>query len=254
MLFGLGIGSRPLDMPYCIYTDKDIADEEGNPDHVVPLSLGGANGFRVFSDKQFNSTVGSNVDGAIANDPLVEFARRNADARGHSRRNPVPRWRKSSAQGYPLQFTWGLDAVEVWDPREKRMLNEELEDLEGTSVTSQLKIDYFSAIRFAAQVALGGGYFVYGDLLRDAIDCDELRRLISLDVTAARQDPSFEAMKARICHRFHPDALGGSAEALRDRLLCEYTGRSTFISVPYRGRSGLSRRRSRHVRGLDLLA
>jgi hypothetical protein len=75
-------------MPYCIYTDKDIANEAGNPDHVIPLSLGGANGFRVFSDKHFNSTVGSNVDGAIANDPLVEFARRNADARGHSKRNP----------------------------------------------------------------------------------------------------------------------------------------------------------------------
>jgi hypothetical protein len=115
---------------------------------------------------------------------------------------------------------------------------EELEDLEGTSVASQLKVDYFSAIRFAAKVALGGGYFVYGDLLRDAIDCDELRRLISLDVTAARQDPLFEAMKARICHRFHPDVFGGSAEALRDRLLCEYTGRSTFICVPYQDAVG----------------
>ena len=55
---------------YCIYTDTDVAEADGNYDHIVALSLGGDNGFCVWSDKKFNSDLGHKIDGALANDGL----------------------------------------------------------------------------------------------------------------------------------------------------------------------------------------
>lgn len=47
---------------YCIYTDCNVSETAGNYDHIVPLSLGGDDRFKVWSDASFNSTVGSKID------------------------------------------------------------------------------------------------------------------------------------------------------------------------------------------------
>jgi hypothetical protein len=78
---------------YCIYTDTEVAEVDGNYDHIIPLSLGGDDGFCVWSDRQFNSKIGSKVDGTLTNDSLIMLARRDADARGHSGTEPLPVWK-----------------------------------------------------------------------------------------------------------------------------------------------------------------
>ena len=55
-------------MIYCPYTDKYLSTNEVNREHIIPLSLGGVNGFEIPVSIDFNSKAGSNIDGALAND------------------------------------------------------------------------------------------------------------------------------------------------------------------------------------------
>ena len=105
---------------YCIYTDAEVPDSAGNYDHIIPLSLGGSDSFCVWSDRNFNSKVGSSIDGALANDALIVLARRDADARGHSGTEVLPTWKKTTLDGRPVQVSWG-DEVKVWDARAKAL-------------------------------------------------------------------------------------------------------------------------------------
>ena len=66
---------------YCIYTDRDVAEADGNQDHIIPLSLGGSDDFTVWADERFNSRMGSTVDGAIHKDFFIAPALRDAPAR-----------------------------------------------------------------------------------------------------------------------------------------------------------------------------
>lgn len=218
-------------MPYCIYTDREVPASHGNSDHIIPLSLGGLNGFETWSDADYNSKIGSKVDGAIANDFLVMLARRNADARGHSDKPPVPVWKRSTLDGRPIQITLGRDKVEGWDARARTPIPEE--QLAGRPIESTHRIDRFAAMRFAAKVSLGAAYFIYEDVIRTALDGTDLRKLIALDPEAARVDPTLIPSTITVCDRFHPDANGANSDAGMFRALCEFTGRSTFIAVPH---------------------
>ena len=215
---------------YCIYTDLDVKPDNGNYDHVIPLSLGGHNQFCVWSDRDFNSKVGEKVDGAIANDPLIMFARRDAAARGHSGTDPIPIWKKSEFEGRPIQVSFEKEKLKVWDSRNRTYLLEE--EISGKQFKSNFKIDQFAPLRLAAKVSLGGAYFVYGDLIRNAIDCDKLRKLINLDVAEAKADPVIIPHDIVVCDRYHPDTQTNS-EAKMFKMLCEFTKRSTFICVPH---------------------
>jgi hypothetical protein len=215
---------------YCIYTDQEVEEANGNFDHIIPLSLGGLDQFCIWADEVFNSRMGEKIDGAIANDPLIMFARREADARGHSGIEPIPRWRKSEFEGRPVQVTFGKDGIRIWDAKSQTYIDEEY--FTGKPITSELRMDRFASIRFVAKTALGGSYFVYGDQIKAAIDCNELRRLISMDVVAARNDSAFLNSKVIICDRFHPDT-NHKADAAMYKALCEFTQRSTFICVPH---------------------
>jgi hypothetical protein len=219
---------------YCIYTDREVPEAEGNLDHIFPLSLGGDNKFTIWAERKFNSTLGTEVDGAIANDPLVMFARRDADARGHGGSEPVPKFKKSQFGGEPAQLSFGKDAVKVWDAKSRSYLPQE--QIEGQTIESQFKLDPRQAIRFVAKVALGGGYFVYGDAIRKAMDCDELRRLISFNPeTSKRED--FQGSKIKIADRYHPD-VKTNTHVMMHKDLVEFRKRSTLICVPYHGWMG----------------
>jgi hypothetical protein len=75
-------------------------------------------------DARFNSDMGSQIDGRIANAPLIMLARRNADARGHGKKPPTPVWKHTTFEGRPSQLTLGAEKLELWDARERRMLDE----------------------------------------------------------------------------------------------------------------------------------
>jgi hypothetical protein len=68
-------------MIYCPYTDAELEPEQTNSEHIIPLALGGVNGFEIPVDAAFNCRLGSTLDGALANEFV--FGMRGATARNH---------------------------------------------------------------------------------------------------------------------------------------------------------------------------
>ena len=73
---------------YCPYTDSDIPSDVASPEHVIPLSLGGADELTIPVDASANSTLGSELDGKLANEFPIALLRTRYDARGHSSKQP----------------------------------------------------------------------------------------------------------------------------------------------------------------------
>jgi len=171
------------------------------------------------------------VDGDIAKDPLVMFARRAAGAKGHSRTHPVPVWKKSTFKGKPVQVILDTEELKVFDPISRSTLPEA--KVVGEQITTQLTFDRHASTRFTAKAGLGGAYIAYGDSLRSSLDCDELRKVIALDIGAARQNPDSLPRNIRIVERFSVDVNGGNPDATMYRLFCTFTPRSTLVLAPY---------------------
>ena len=55
---------------YCPYTDRELPESKSSSEHIIPLSLGGVNGFEIPVDATFNSILGSEIDGKLATDFL----------------------------------------------------------------------------------------------------------------------------------------------------------------------------------------
>jgi hypothetical protein len=217
-------------MPYCIYTDAEVSKNEGNFDHIVPISLGGKDDFCVWSSKQFNAKMGSRIDGAIANDPFVMLARRNLNVRGHSGKAVKPVWKRSKIGEKPVQVKLGKEKIEIWDPREKRYLDDN--ETAGTSFESKLTLNQLVPWQFAAKIALAGGYWLFGKKFSDHFDCEKLRSLISLDLSAPGSI-KWEKFDYTVMDRFHEDSLPGGRGA-EYRFLCEFKNRTTLIFVPFK--------------------
>ena len=166
----------------------------------------------------------------MANDPLIQLALRDSGVRGYSGHKGTVKWRKSSMDGRPIQITSTRERIFAWDARDRR----ELEDHEfvGKTVQTEFKIGMHTALRFLAKVALGGGYFLYGDSFRSAADCDPLRRLIFLDLEAEKKAGVLSNSGIKVCDRFHPDSQG-SDEGAVFRVLCESLRRTLLIAVPH---------------------
>lgn len=213
---------------YCIYTDQEISKQNGNMDHIFPLSLGGHDEFCLWSNRDFNSKVGSKVDGKLANDPLVMLARRDADAKGHSGKSPVPIWKKSEIENTKVQVSLGKEKIEFFNVKTKEKFEPAYD---GTVIKSQMQIDIYAPLRFAAKAALAGAYFIYGSAIKTAINCNDLRTLIAFDAISAKNDDSYLKSNIQICDRFHEDAAPNSGNFYR--FFCEMQRRSIFISVPH---------------------
>jgi hypothetical protein len=206
---------------YCIYTDAEVDNANGNYDHIIPLSLGGNDAFCVWSDKNFNSVVGSKIDGAVANDALIMLARRDADARGHSGIEPVPVWRKSTLEGRPVQVSFG-DEVKVWDARAKSYLDPNY--FLNKPMESRWIYNPYVRSRLTAKVALGAGYFVFGLSFRAMADCGELRKMLTADLSAFKT--TLVAHDPVLKGRWPSQDIPGY------RMMCEYQGRTTLIVLP----------------------
>lgn len=214
---------------YCVYSDRQVGTAEGNWDHVYPLSLGGTNQFVVWSEIALNSKMGSVVDGALVNDPLMALHLAKADVKGHGKRSRPRTWRAKLGDR-PAQIQLEPHGMKLWDARERRTL--EVEEIGDTQITANFSVGAFTALRFLAKAALGGGYFVYGNAMLPAIDCTSLRKIMLLDPIAAKQDAALLTCNFQICDRFHADAQpNGPLHTYR--VACEMTGRSLFIAQPH---------------------
>ncbi|UUO12074.1 HNH endonuclease [Alcaligenes faecalis] len=82
---------------WCPYAGEEMDSAACNAEHIIPLSLGGSNGFTVPVSKTLNAEVGSAIDAALATkDIITMFRRREFDARGHSNKKPEVRIRNAT--------------------------------------------------------------------------------------------------------------------------------------------------------------
>ena len=187
---------RPA-LPYCPYTDQDCPDAETNPEHIVPLSLGGVNGFEIAVHAKTNSDIGSSIDAAMAKDFLVKTKRNRFDVRGHSGKEPVFVVKKATnADGLPLEVALNQrSGLQVWSPRDREYIADERAS--NLKLKFAVKID--TALKFVAKVALSAGYFVYGDLFRRNVKHSDFRKIMNFQPS----DPSgYEGVEARVDDRF----------------------------------------------------
>ena len=167
-------------MIYCPYTDKDISEAQSSREHIIPLSLGGVDGFEIPVDHTFNSEVGSKLDGALANEFLFALKRTKFDARGHSGKKLVARI-KSATYGEdsrPAQIDFhSKERLRVWDSRDREVKER------VPKFNISLSIDIDLPIRFAAKVALAAGLYAYGDSFREHVDHQQFRDVMNTDLS-----------------------------------------------------------------------
>lgn len=182
-------------MPYCPYTDTEIPDAECSPEHIVPLSMGGVNGFEIPVCASFNSRVGSTIDGAMANSFFILNLRNQFLVKGHRKKHPVfvAKNAKGMESNRPLQVH--LDrhgGFKVWNPIEKIETKKRIPE----NISFSVDIDPHLGIRFCAKVALSAGYFVYGELFRNNVKHSELRTLMNHSISELSEEEiySFETL------------------------------------------------------------
>ena len=184
-------------MSYCPYTDQDYPDSETSPEHIIPLSLGGVNGFEVAVHKDANADIGSSIDAAMAEDFLVKMRRNRFDVRGHSGKEPVVVVKQAkNASGLPLQVALNQrSGLQVWSPRH----GEHVTDERAANLELKLIVNIDTAMKFVAKVALSAGYFVYGELFRNHVKHSDFRAIMNFEPS----NPSgHEGVEARIDDRF----------------------------------------------------
>ena len=203
---------RPA-LPYCPYTDQDCPDAETSPEHIVPLSLGGVNGFEIAVHAKTNSDIGSSIDAAMADDFLVKTKRSRYDVRGHSGKDPVFVVKEATnADGLPLQVALNQrSGLQVWSPRDR----EYVADKHASNLELKFEVKIDTAMKFVAKVALSAGYFVYGELFRRNVKHSDFRKIMNFHPS----NPSgHEGVDARVDDRFSESTV---EDVQSFRVLCK---------------------------------
>ena len=222
---------------YCPYTDREIPESESSSEHIIPLSLGGVNGFEIPVDATFNSTLGSEIDGKLATEFLLELRRTEHDARGHSGKEPRATIRKASygknSRLAHVDFSHKT-GVRVWDVRDR-----EFKKGSGPiQIGTQLNIDL--PRRFAAKVALAAGYYVYGDLFRQHVDHRQLRDVMNidpanLDLSKGPTELGLDHLTVRTDDYLHEAPADPESEILMLRIFCSWVKGSVVVLMPGQG-------------------
>ncbi len=216
---------------YCPYTDEELLPDEINREHIVPLSLGGSNQFTIGVNAKFNAEVGSKVDGVLANDFLILPRRIELDARGHTKKKPIAIVKNSTMgdQKLPVQVEFfSEEGLKVYDPIKRRNLTEE--EASGKSYTSSFTLQRFSRLRFAAKVALAGGYFVFGDWFRQNVDHHELRALMNLASSPNPED--VKGFQTKVYDEFTQPSEADRQQFATDEVCCRSVIGSCVYFVP----------------------
>lgn len=180
---------------YCPYTDRDIPAGDSSPEHIIPLALGGLNSFTLPVSAKFNSKLGSEIDGALANDFLVISQRDKHGVKGHSGRHPEY-VAKNADTGEPLHATLGQQrGLRLWSPSEKRDVTGQ-----GQKVNLPFRIDLDIELRFVAKVALSASYFFYKDKFRNHVKHQDFRLI--MNQRPNEMGDALKSIEARYDNRF----------------------------------------------------
>ena len=229
-------------MIYCPYTDREISEAQSSLEHIIPLSLGGINDLKIPADSEFNSHVGSKLDGALANEFIFALNRTKFDARGHSGKKPVARITRATygENNRPAQVSFhSKEGLKVWDSRD----GEYRERVPQFEVS--LTIDMDLPVRFAAKVALAAGYFVYGDLFRQHVDHRQFRDVMNtdprkLDLSKSPSDLGLGHLTLRVDHYLRQVPDEPEHDAINSiRAFCSSVEGSVVVLMPGHGCFGV---------------
>lgn len=165
-------------MIYCPYTNRDLDESQANSEHIIPLSLGGVNGFEIPVCKEFNSRAGSEIDAKIGKELVVQSRRVNLKVKGHSSKTPEMYYKNALDvdTGIPMQVKIskdkGISARVPHIPKgAKHPTGRKIQ------LTSMADLDVW--LQYTAKVSLSAGYFAYGDLFRNHVDTENLRKIMT---------------------------------------------------------------------------
>ena len=106
------------------------------------------------------------------------------------------------------------------------------DDVNGLTIQSDLVLDLYAPLRFLAKVALGYGYFLYGEDFCSALDCNALRDLTKLKSNGLKSNLNLSNTGIKLCDRFSSDCRPGGPGHL-DKVLAENWKRSIVVSIPH---------------------
>ena len=221
-------------LTYCPYTNRDIVHERTTTEHIIPLALGGTNGFEILVDAEFNSKLGSELDGRLSNEFLIAMRRTKYDARGHSRKEPWVTIKNASYgdDNRPAQVrVHRKHGIRLWDARDRQE-----KFGKGTiRINTTLNIDL--PVRFAAKVGLAAGYYAYGKIFRDLVDHHHLRQVMMIDPAKLESDDdkylaTAKSVKARVDSYLHDMPSDNNWELLVLRQFCTNAEGSVVVLLP----------------------
>ena len=219
---------------YCPYTDRELPESQTSREHIIPLSLGGVDGFEIPVDAAFNSMVGTNLDGALANDFFIALRRTEYDARGHSGKEPMATSKHASygKENHLAQVQLHRKkGLRVWDVRDR----ETKKNVGSGSIRASLNVDL--PVRFTAKVGLAAGYYIYGDLFREHVDHRQLRDVMRIDPTKLDLNKSLaelglDHLTLRVDHYLHEEPSDPDSPILCLRKFCQTVRGSVVVLLP----------------------
>lgn len=214
---------------YCIYTDTEIDRSKSNPEHIIPLALGGSNKFTILVDALKNSELGSMIDGKLANDFLMTLIRSKKGFKGHNKNEVTPVLKKSKiGKGnptHPAQVIFNKEKVEIFSHMNKRLLSDE--EIKNVTIESSFGFERFLRICFNSKVLLSAGYFIYGEIFRKYADHASLRKLMNLNIRET--EDSIKNLPLKVYDPFHKLSDENKSWAETFKLLCELASGSCVI-------------------------
>jgi hypothetical protein len=198
---------------YCVYSGKVWDRKDLSVEHVIPRSLGGTSAATILCSKSINSKIGTEIDAKIANDPLMMFGRRDARARGNSRTDPIPMFKK--ARAWSVGQTWGMGdqrfnisipgnnkAAEIYDIKSGVKLP--FSTLATTGFVTEFKIDNDARSKFVSKSALGLGWKVFGERFLATGVTAILRHVIGTSSEDTSSEMKLYYMDPFLMDRAHP--------------------------------------------------
>ncbi len=164
---------------YCIYTDRMWSALEINSEHVLPLCLGGINGFEIPVSSVVNARLGSEIDGKVAAELAILARRVKTGMKGHSGKPPVIRDKRAELED-GTRVSMSIDrhqGIRLRAPQEGRFLS--ASEIGGRKFTFRSRMDLHLPVRFIAKTALAAGYYCYGELFRKHVNHEEPRWLMN---------------------------------------------------------------------------
>lgn len=163
---------------YCPYTDETLSSTEMNSEHIIPLSLGGANGFEIPVCKKFNAKAGSAIDAVIGKQLIIQSRRTKLKVKGQSGKVAEMYYKKAfdGDTGLPLQVKITKDkGINVRAP----YIPDNFEMVTTRTIKLPVKIDREIWLKYVAKVALSSGYFAYGKLFKEKVNTKNLRLIMN---------------------------------------------------------------------------